>query len=57
MNVGQLIEKLSQFPKGKEVIVTEGFQGETYRGDFTVELFQELDGSSFVDIGIGGLNL
>jgi len=54
MNVSELIEKLKEFPQDKEVKITDGFQGFFYGGGFDIQLFEDIDGTSFVDIGIGG---
>lgn len=54
MNVGELKAALAAYPDDYEVLVTDGFQCQCYRGDFMVELFVDCDGYSFVDIGIGG---
>lgn len=49
MNVEQLIEKLSQFPKDMRVTITDGHNCLCYDGDYSVEEFE-----GAVDIGIGG---
>ena len=49
-----MIEKLQQFPQDQEVQITDGFQFKFYKGDFEFQLFEDDDGSAFVDIGIGG---
>lgn len=55
MTVAEWIEKLKEFPQDLEVKITDGYEANFYQGDFTIELFEDLDGSFFVDIGIGGL--
>ena len=37
-----------------ELLVTDGYQAECYRGDFATELFVDCNGYKFIDIGIGG---
>jgi hypothetical protein len=54
MTVSELIEKLKEFPQDTEVKITDGFQGFFYEGDFDIQLFEDIDDTSFVDIGIGG---
>ena len=54
MKVAELIEKLNKFPQDMEVKVTDGLQGFFYEGDFNVQVFEDVDSTSFVDIGIGG---
>jgi hypothetical protein len=53
MNVAELIKKLNTFPQDKEVKITDGFQGFFYEGDYEIKLFEDIDGTFFVDIGIG----
>ena len=54
MTVAEMIEKLHQYPPDMEVQITDGFQYKFYKGDFEFQMFEDLDGSTFVDIGIGG---
>lgn len=54
MTVAEWIEKLKEFPLDKEVRITDGFKYHFYEGDFDFQLFEDVDGSTFVDIGIGG---
>lgn len=49
MKVGELIEKLQQFPASAIVLITDGHDGRFYRGQYSVEMFEDC-----VDIGIGG---
>ena len=49
-----MIQKLQQFPKDQEVQITDGFQYKFYKGNFEFQLFEDTDGNTFVDIGIGG---
>ena len=53
MTVAELIKKLNTFPQDKEVKITDGFQGLFYEGDYEIKLFEDIDGTFFVDIGIG----
>jgi hypothetical protein len=55
MIVSELIQKLQQLDPNKEVIITDGYECNCYRGDFTVVEFDDTY-DSFVDIGIGGCN-
>jgi hypothetical protein len=54
MTVAEMIEKLQQFPQDQEVQITDGYRYNFYKGDFDIKLFEDVDGSIFVDIGIGG---
>lgn len=54
MTVAELIGKLIQFPMDKEVKITDGYRYNFYKGDFDLQLFEDVDGSTCVDIGIGG---
>jgi hypothetical protein len=56
MTVAEWIEKLKQFPQDQEVRITDGFNYHFYEGDFDFQLFEDVDGSTFVDIGIGGFD-
>ena len=59
MLVSEMIAKLQQTMEQTgdvDLLVTDGFQAECYRGDFAVEVFVDCDGYSFIDIGIGGCN-
>ena len=49
MKVRELIELLRMYPGDMEVLITDGFYGVFYRGEYEVK---EFEGS--VDIGIGG---
>jgi hypothetical protein len=53
MTVAEFIEKLKEFPLDQEVRITDGYRYNFYQGDFEFQLFEEVDGSTFVDIGIG----
>ena len=54
MTVAEMIEKLQQFSQDQEVQITDGFQYKFYKGNFEFQLFEDTDGSTFVDIGVGG---
>ena len=56
MTVAEFIEKLKEFPLDQEVNITDGYRCNFYQGDFVFQLFEEVDGSTFVDIGIGGFD-
>jgi hypothetical protein len=56
MTVAEMIEKLQQFPQDQEVQITDGFQYKCYKGNFEFQLFEDVDGSTFVDIGVGGFD-
>ena len=56
MTVAEWIEKLKQFPQNQEVKITDGYKYHFYEGDFDFQLFEDVDGSTFVDIGIGGFD-
>jgi hypothetical protein len=54
MKVSKMIEILQSFPPDLEVMVTDGFNLQFYAGDYEIQLFEELDGTKIVDIGVGG---
>jgi hypothetical protein len=54
MKVKELIKKLKEFPPGLEVTISDGYDFRFYVGNFSVELFEDEEGTSKVDIGIGG---
>ncbi len=56
MTVAEMIEKLQQYPPNMEVQITDGFQYKFYKGNFEFQLFEDTDGSTFVDIGVGGFD-
>lgn len=58
MQVKALIAQLQALMEQEgnvEVLVTDGYECGCYRGDFAVEVFEDVDGSRYVDIGVGGL--
>ena len=57
MTVAEWIEKLKEFPLDQEVKLTNGHKYDFYEGDFEFRLFEDVDGSPFLDIGIGGFDL
>lgn len=56
MTVAEMIAKLQKFPQDQQVKITDGFKYHFYEGDFEFQLFEDVDGETFVDIGIGGFN-
>lgn len=56
MTTAEMIAKLMLYPPDAEVKITDGFDCRSYEGNFEFQLFQDTDGSEFVDIGIGGLD-
>ena len=52
MLVKELIEELSQYNPELEVLVTDGYDGNFYRGEYSITLFK--DDCEYVDIGVGG---
>ena len=57
MKTSELIAKLSKIMAESgdlEVLVTDGFNAQCYRGNYEVVKWQEDDGQWCVDIGIGG---
>ena len=54
MTVADLIQKLQKFPQDQEVQITDEYDFKFYKGDFQVELFEDVDGETFVEIAIGG---
>lgn len=57
MTVADLIQKLQQQPQDLEVKITDGFRYLFYEGDFEVKLFEDVDGTQSVEIGIGGFDV
>jgi hypothetical protein len=49
MTVEELIKELKKYPKGYEVIITDGYKLMFWKGNFVVALFE-----GKVDIGVGG---
>lgn len=37
----------------REVLITDGFRGLNYRGSYSIVIFEDIDGGSYADIGIG----
>lgn len=56
MTVAEWIEKLKEFPLDQEVRISDGYKGIFYQGDFDFQLFEDVDDSTFVDVGIGGFD-
>ena len=56
MTVAELIAKLQEFPQDMEVEITDGFKWHIYKGDFPIQIFEDVDGTKVVDIGVGGFN-
>lgn len=54
MKVGELISILQKFDENLSVTITDGYAGNIYRGSWSIEEFEEDDGTKSVDIGIGG---
>lgn len=57
MRITEMIERLTALRTelgDVEVLVTDGFNAECYRGDYEIIKWQEDDGTMTVDIGIGG---
>lgn len=54
MTVAEMIEKLQEFPQDQEVQISDGYRYNFYKGDFDIQPCEDVDGSIFVDIGIGG---
>ena len=52
MLVKELIEELSKYNQDLEVLITDGYDCNFYRGEYTVTLFK--DDCEYVDIGVGG---
>ena len=57
MRVSELIAHLERYQAelgDVEVLITDGFNAECYRGDYDIEPWQDDDGKWCIDIGIGG---
>jgi hypothetical protein len=51
MTVAEMVKAFLKLPQNLEVKITDGYH---YEGDFEIVVFEDLDGSKFVDIGVGG---
>ena len=54
MTVAEMLMKLYQYTPDLDVKLTDGYKSHFYEGAFEFQLFEDFDGSKFVDIGIGG---
>jgi hypothetical protein len=52
--INQLQKLYEEVGEDVEVLITDGFQAGCYRGDFAVEVYEDIDGTIYADIGIGG---
>lgn len=50
MTVDDFIKKLAKYPSDMKVVVTDGFEGRSYSGDFVFKIYENT-----LDIGIGGM--
>lgn len=55
MKVAELIEKLKQVPEELDVWVSDGYEGNDYHGNFTVEVLEGADKHKYCEIEVGGL--
>lgn len=37
----------------REILISDGFRGLNYRGRYSIGIFEDVDGRSYADIGIG----
>lgn len=57
MTVDEMIAKLSQLRdvyRNVEVLITDGFLANCYRGQYEINAWDEDNGQMCIDIGIGG---
>lgn len=54
MKVGELISILQKFDENLSITIADGYVGNVYRGNWSIEEFEEDDGTKTIDIGIGG---
>lgn len=54
MTVEELIKHLEVFPKDWEVLITDGFKCNFYKGEYEILPWEDDNGKMCVDIGIGG---
>lgn len=54
MRVSELMAILSKVDQNLEVTITDGYDGVFYSGDYDVVAYTEEDGTTVLDIGIGG---
>jgi hypothetical protein len=57
MTVAEMVEAFLKLPQDLEVKITDGYHYHFYEGDFEIVVFEDLDGSKFIDIGVGGIYL
>lgn len=57
MKVSRMVEILQSFPPDLEVMISDGFNFHFFAGDYEILLLEELDGTTIVDIGVGGCRL
>lgn len=56
MLASQMIRELSALISetgDREVLISDGFEGLLYRGKYSIGIFEDVDGRSYIDIGIG----
>lgn len=57
MKISEMVERLQALQEQNgdlELLITDGFNAECYRGDYEVCLFMDIDNKIYADIGIGG---
>ena len=57
MRVSEMISRLEQYQAelgDVEVLITDGYNSECYRGNYAIEPWQDDDSQWCIDIGIGG---
>lgn len=57
MKVAELIEKLQNFPGDLEVRISDGYDFHFYQGDYSIEVIDDPEDGTFIDIGVGGLKI
>ena len=58
MKVSELIQKLQALKDefgDLEVLITDGWDAVGYSGNFLVQHYVDIDQTSYIDIGVGGL--
>lgn len=56
MKIGELVAELLHIKDqigDREVLISDGFRGLNYRGRYSIGIFEDVDGRSYADIGIG----
>jgi hypothetical protein len=59
MKISEMINKLSVIMSqygDLNVTITDGYDAKCYEGEFSIQMFVDIDDGKYADIGIGGCN-